>query len=590
MSLSVRMIGLLSGQELEAVRISSSATANIKANIAVQLPTGKRVQNHYPANLTLWELLVQVEAASGVPITKVEDPSTGKYMIPSLTVMNREFATLQVLKESTLYSIGASKAPILFRLRFKPSTLTLAQVLEQEEEALKTKEAANKEAEEKKEAKKEVVMEKVPVETAKEPEKALEKEPENKEVKLDDQQSMEVEKKEEANKEDDKMEVENDFKKDDEDVDMKDKEISETERERIIQEYLKKYQLTDKDLQKFNEEQAKAQLQKQKIINEEEKEAKKQSPPAQASASSTTKTSEGNNGTGYDPYGTATDDDVPEEEREVRVFSPSKCDYNPADYDLPDSFYELTPEDLKALRKDAAREAEEERTLMTREMRERRARARCKVFERCRIRIRFPDMVELQRIFLPNAKVGAIFRVVRESLADPSAEFTLYTTPPKRMLDNQEITLAKRGLVPATIVYIKFKNPDIVTTKYLKPELEAKIMARNEIVKPVQQQVQKGQNGGGHVLTDAHYCAMCMGSVGLDRCLECDNYYCRKCWKEVHKDGAMAEHHKTSMPSGPVGGGGHSSSGSSDGGKKKHNMNEEEKKKYVPKWFKLGKQ
>ena len=569
MSLSVRMSGLVSGQELEAVRISSKATANIKANVAVQLPTGKRIQNHYPANLTLWELLLQVEAASGTPLTKVEDPKTGKYMIPSLTIMNREFATLQLLKESTLYGVGASKAPILFRLRHKPSTLTLAQVLEQEQEAIQAKEAAAAEAEAKKKAAEE---------------KAKEEPPKAKEVKCDEEEekhSMIVEKEEvkeeEKEKEKEKpvlMEVEKEPKKE-KDADMKEREVSEAEKERIIQEYLKKFQLTDKDLQKFNEEQTKLQLQQQQQAKAPAKAPREEPKKAEEEVKAPA-----------DPYGKATDEDVPEEEREVKVFSPSTATYNPADYDVPDSFYDLTAEDLRALRKNAAQEAEEERTLMTREMREKRARARCKVFTRCRIRVRFPDMIELQRVFLPNAKVGAIFRMVRESLADPTAEFTLYTTPPKRMLDNQETTLAKRGLVPATIVFIKFNNPDVMNTKYLREDLEAKIVARSEVPKQPQQQppTQQGKkSGGGYSLVDNHYCGMCMGTIGLDKCVECENYYCRKCWNEVHKDGAMAEHHRAGMKSGPV-------SGPAGSGKKKHDMSEEEKKHFVPKWFKLGKQ
>lgn len=576
------MSGLVSGQELEVVRISSKATANIKANVAVQLPTGKRIQNHYPANLTLWELLLQVETASGTPLTKVEDPKTGKYMIPSLMIMNKEFATLQLLKGSTLYGVGASKAPILFRLRFKPSTLTLAQVLEQEQEAIKAKEAAAAAAAAEAEAKEKATMEKA----KEEPPKAKEAKCEEKKEE-DEKPSMIAEKKkkneEEVKKEEEKpkaMEAEKEPAKK-EDVGTKDSEVSEAEKERIIQEYLKKYQLTDKDLQRFNEEQAKLQLQQQlqqakapaQAPREEPKKAAKEEPKPAAPA---------------DPYGKATDEDVPEEEREVKVFSPSTSTYNPADYDLPDSFYDLTAEDLRALRKNAAQEAEEERTLMTREMREKRARAKCKVFTRCQIRVRFPDMIELQRVFLPNAKVGAIFRIVRESLADPTTEFSLYTTPPKRMLDNQEVTLAKRGLVPATIVYIKFADPNVVNTKYLREDLEAKIVARNEVPRQPQQEQQHPQmgkkSGGGHSLMDNHYCGMCMTSIGLDKCLECENYYCRKCWNEVHKDGAMAEHHRAGMKSGPVAGSG------SAPGKKKHDMSEEEKKQFVPKWFKLGKQ
>lgn len=588
MSLSVRMVGLMSGQELEAIRVSSKATANIKANVAVQLPTGKRIQNHYPANLTLWELLVQVETASGTPLTKVEDPKTGKYMIPSLTIMNREFATLKLLKESTLYGVGASKAPILFRLRFKPSTLTLAQVLEEEEkQLLAAKEAAEAEAKERAAS----APAKEPEKKINEPEAQTSMDVEKKEVKEEEKEEEEkaaaVEK-----KQDEKMEVEKEVtpvqpeskaRKDSEDMNTDKKDISEAEKERIIQEYLKKYQLTDKDLQKFNEENAKAQLQQQQQKKAQE-DAKKAAAAATASSLSSSTSGNGEAKGEYDPYGAATDEDVPEEERGVQVFSPNNSDYNPADYDVPDSFYDLTPEDLRALRKDAARDAEEERTLMTREMRERRARARCKVFKRCRIRVRFPDMVELQRVFLPNAKVAAIYRVIRESLADPTTKFSLYTTPPKRDLINQETTLARRGLVPATVVYIKFANPDVVGTKYLRPELEAKIVARKEVPKPQVQAAQKGGHSGCYSLADSHYCALCMTSIGLDKCLECDNYYCRKCWNEVHKDGAMAEHHKTSMTSGPV------QSSSSSSTKKKSNMSEEDKKNFVPKWFKLGKQ
>ena len=434
MSLPVRMAGLMNGQELEALRISLKAAAGIKANISVQLPTGKRVQNHYPANLTLWDLLHQVESASEVPITNVTDPKTGKYMMPSLTIMNREFSTLQLLKESTLYGVGASKAPILFRLKFKPSDLTLAEVMEQEEKDKKKESDAAEAA---------VAAAVTPAESAapkaeamipvKEEDSAMEVEPEKKKAVITESQPK------------DSMAIE------DKSDEKKRMEVSEAEKERIVQEYLKRYQLTDDDLQKFKEEQQ-AKAQAAQMHN--------QQAPAPAVAAKEAKEEEEKER--YDPYGAATDEDVPESEREVHVYSPSTGKYNPADYDVPDEFFELTAEDLRMLRQNSAKEAEEARMLMTREMRERRARAHCKVFERCRIRVRFPDMVELQRVFLPNAKVGAIFRLVRESLADPTTEFSLFTTPPNRPLGNPEATLARRGLVPATIVHVRFAKPVVV--------------------------------------------------------------------------------------------------------------------------------
>jgi UBX domain-containing protein 6 len=68
-----------------------------------------------------------------------------------------------------------------------------------------------------------------------------------------------------------------------------------------------------------------------------------------------------------------------------------------------------------------------ERTLMTREMREQleRDKASKRNFERCDVRVRFPDGMQLQGTFAAHERVRDIYDFVREQLNSPVEAFQL---------------------------------------------------------------------------------------------------------------------------------------------------------------------
>lgn len=84
--------------------------------------------------------------------------------------------------------------------------------------------------------------------------------------------------------------------------------------------------------------------------------------------------------------------------------------------DLPDEFYETTVEDLirnAEIEKKMKLEWERENaTLRTREQRERDRQRKWAKFTKCLVRIRFPDLTELQGTFGSLETMGAIYEFV----------------------------------------------------------------------------------------------------------------------------------------------------------------------------------
>ncbi|CAF1280871.1 unnamed protein product [Adineta ricciae] len=125
--------------------------------------------------------------------------------------------------------------------------------------------------------------------------------------------------------------------------------------------------------------------------------------------------------------------------------------------DLPDSFFELTPDDLRSVLNSLRQQSEEENALETRSMRERAQSARANSYQHIAIRLVVNSSLVLQGLFYPQETVASLLEFVQANLICPQlnqAEFYLYTSPPRVVLSNLTKSLSSYDLIPAAYVYL----------------------------------------------------------------------------------------------------------------------------------------
>ncbi|XP_034486714.1 tether containing UBX domain for GLUT4 [Drosophila innubila] len=129
--------------------------------------------------------------------------------------------------------------------------------------------------------------------------------------------------------------------------------------------------------------------------------------------------------------------------------------------DLPDSFFDLTVNDLKMVLRDLKRTASgnEDAPLLTSNLRELERQkamlAKLNQYKDCVLRIQFPNRYVLQGIFKPHEPVSRVEDFVRAFLANPSEQFHLFTIPPKKVLPSNE-TLLELNCVPNAMLHFTF--------------------------------------------------------------------------------------------------------------------------------------
>ncbi|KAH8310896.1 hypothetical protein KR044_003423 [Drosophila immigrans] len=129
--------------------------------------------------------------------------------------------------------------------------------------------------------------------------------------------------------------------------------------------------------------------------------------------------------------------------------------------ELPDSFFDLTVNDLKMVLRDLKRTASgnEDAPLLTSNLRELERQkamlAKLNQYKDCVIRIQFPNRYVLQGIFKPHEPVSRVEDFVREFLSNPSEQFHLFTIPPKKVLPSSE-TLLELNCVPNAMLHFTF--------------------------------------------------------------------------------------------------------------------------------------
>jgi tether containing UBX domain for GLUT4 len=128
--------------------------------------------------------------------------------------------------------------------------------------------------------------------------------------------------------------------------------------------------------------------------------------------------------------------------------------------ELPDSFFELTPAELKAVlaAQESRRIAEENAGFKTRAMREAEMNKRAQKYPKTMLRIRFPDRVQLQLQFLSQETVGDVYQAIKDYLRTPDRPFRLYVAPPRRDLTDKHVRLFDACLAPASVVHFVWAN------------------------------------------------------------------------------------------------------------------------------------
>ena len=121
--------------------------------------------------------------------------------------------------------------------------------------------------------------------------------------------------------------------------------------------------------------------------------------------------------------------------------------------------------------------------LMTKAMRDRETEARKKKYPKTMIRVRFPNRITLQASFLSDEPgtysiiqeiiyifliffffaVSVLYDVVRSGLQSPSTTFSLYQTPPMRILSDMTKSFWDYELAPATMLYFRSSSTNDVS-------------------------------------------------------------------------------------------------------------------------------
>ncbi|KAJ1970251.1 hypothetical protein IWQ62_000078 [Dispira parvispora] len=160
--------------------------------------------------------------------------------------------------------------------------------------------------------------------------------------------------------------------------------------------------------------------------------------------------------------------------RHVEVFNPVESNLVPAaaQVDVPDSFYRLTPEDAKLLiqQQKQQRERVENAAFKTQAMRDKEVQSQQRKYPETSIRFRFPDRHQVQATFRSSETVGDMYTFLTGVLLSEYHQFTLYTTPPHRNLDDLQATLYQAQLAPASLVYVTFAQGSVAFGSYLKRE------------------------------------------------------------------------------------------------------------------------
>ncbi|CAF3779493.1 unnamed protein product [Rotaria sp. Silwood1] len=129
---------------------------------------------------------------------------------------------------------------------------------------------------------------------------------------------------------------------------------------------------------------------------------------------------------------------------------------NPSE-ELPDSFYDLTADDLRSVLKDLQQQSTTDNPLETRSMRDRLHSTHIIVYEQIAIRFVINNHYILQGLFRPEEPISRLIDFIRTNLICRhigEKDFYLYTSPPRIILSDLRKPLSTYDLSPAAFVYM----------------------------------------------------------------------------------------------------------------------------------------
>ncbi|KIY63542.1 hypothetical protein CYLTODRAFT_458027 [Cylindrobasidium torrendii FP15055 ss-10] len=122
-------------------------------------------------------------------------------------------------------------------------------------------------------------------------------------------------------------------------------------------------------------------------------------------------------------------------------------------------------------------------------------------FPNTTIRVRFPDMTQVQKIFPSNSKIRVVYAFVRELLKEEvkSVKFILYQ-PPKYDLKVsdpavRDKTLGQLKLAPSSVLLLRFIDADLKPVDVPSPLLDSVIAQAEELPRPPEVETKPDTSG-----------------------------------------------------------------------------------------------
>ncbi|KAM3342661.1 Plant UBX domain-containing protein 2 [Capsicum chinense] len=179
-------------------------------------------------------------------------------------------------------------------------------------------------------------------------------------------------------------------------------------------------------------------------------------------------------------------------DRQIKVFF-SVPESIAAKIVLPDSFFNLSREELRREAEMKRKKIDESKLLIPKSYREKQAKAARKKYTKSIIRIQFPDGVLLQGVFLPSESTSALYEFVSSALKEPSLEFELLhpVLVKRRVIPHfpapgeRAKTLEEEDLIPSALLKFKpIETDSIVFTGLCNELLEISEPLENGSVAP----------------------------------------------------------------------------------------------------------
>ncbi|KAM7484691.1 hypothetical protein LguiA_000700 [Lonicera macranthoides] len=165
--------------------------------------------------------------------------------------------------------------------------------------------------------------------------------------------------------------------------------------------------------------------------------------------------------------------ELKEIDRQIRVFF-SVPESVAAKIELPETFYNLSLEEVKRDANMRRKKLEESQLLVPKSLKEKQARAAKKRYTKTVIRVQFPDGVVLQGVFSPQEPTTALYEFVSSALKEQSLEYELLNPVniKRRVIPHfpaaageKPRTIEDEDLVPAALIKFKpFETDAVVFT------------------------------------------------------------------------------------------------------------------------------